>query len=157
LERPVFSVVVPVHARTWELREALDSVLSQSFPNFEVIIVTNAAPAVTEKIIHEYIERDQRIRAFFYPDDSGNACRGRNRGIIESRGEFVSFLDSDDLYFNDTLQAVLEIFTKNDVDFVAGRAYFIVDGSRRVGSLATGDTNHPCAVNMAVLMRGNPF
>jgi GT2 family glycosyltransferase len=155
--RPIFSVLIPVHSRTWQLREALDSVLSQSFREFEVIIVTNASPPETIEIINHYIERDRRVRAFFYPDDSGNACRGRNRGIIEARGEFISLLDSDDLYFPDTLESVHEIFSTHDVDFVAGRASWIVDGSRKVGNLITGNTNQRCNINMAVLMRGNPF
>jgi glycosyltransferase involved in cell wall biosynthesis len=135
----------------------LDSVLIQSFADLEVIVVTNDSPPDTMAIIERYIDKDPRVRAFYYDNDSGNACRGRNRGIIEARGEFISFLDSDDLYFPDTLKTVYEIFSTHDVDFVAGRASWIVDGSRKVGRMATGDTNQPCAINMAVLMRGNPF
>ncbi len=154
---PTFSVIIPVHSRTWELREALDSVLAQSFSDLEVIIVTNASPPETIAFINKYVHDDPRIRAFFYSDDSGNACRGRNRGVIEARGEFISFLDSDDLYFPETLATALQIFREHEVDFVAGRASWIVDGSRIVGDLVTGATNQACPVNMAVLMRSNPF
>jgi glycosyltransferase involved in cell wall biosynthesis len=156
--KPVFSVVIPVHTRTWEFREALDSVLAQSFPDFEVIIVTNAAAPETMEIISEYIGKDQRVRAFFYPDDSGNACRGRNRGIIEARGEIVSLLDSDDLYYPTTLEKVYRIFDEQKSDLVCGRAYFIVDGTRPVGDFVTGTTTEVSPLNMDRFMRGeNPI
>src|SRR5271165_1485058 len=155
---PVFSIIMPVHTRTWELREALDSVLSQSFSGFEVIIVTNAAPPETIEIIHEYIDRDQRIRAFFYADDSGNACRGRNRGIMEARGKYISLLDSDDLYYPDTLEKAHRIFHEQEVDFVCGRAYFIVDGTRQVGDFVTGTINEWGPINTDRFTRGeNPI
>jgi glycosyltransferase involved in cell wall biosynthesis len=154
---PVFSVIIPVYDRTWELREALDSVVSQSFADFEVIIVTDATPPETMAIVREYIARDSRVRAFFYADNSGNACRGRNRGIIEARGEFISLLDSDDLYFPDTLQKAYRIFREQQVDFVCGRAYYIVDGTRQVGKVATGSTNEVGPINVERLMRENPI
>ena len=154
---PVFSVIIPVYDRTWELREALDSVLSQSFADFEVIIVTDATPPETMEIVHEYIGRDRRVRAFFYSDNSGSACRGRNRGIIEARGQFISLLDSDDLYFPDTLQKVHRIFREQQADFVCGRAYYIVDGTRQVGNLVTGSTNEVGPINVDRLMRENPI
>jgi GT2 family glycosyltransferase len=153
----LFSVVIPVHHRTREFREALDSVLAQSLANFEIIIVTNASPAETAAIIEEYKSRDKRVRAFYYPDDSGNANRGRNRGIIEARGDFVSFLDSDDLYFEHTLAHAYDAFRRHNVDVVAGRVSWIVEGSRGTGSMHTGSINASCPVNMAVLMRNNPF
>jgi glycosyltransferase involved in cell wall biosynthesis len=156
--RPVFSVLIPVHDRTWELREALDSVLSQSFLDFEIIIVTDATPAETLAIVHEYVDKDHRVRAFLYADNSGNACRGRNRGILEARGEFISLLDSDDLYFPNTLETVYRIFCEQPVDFVCGRAYFIVDGTRRVGDFVTGSTNEGGPINMDRFLRGeNPI
>ena len=156
--QPVFSVIIPVYDRTWELCEALDSVLSQSLPDFELIIVTDATPPETLAIIHEYVDKDQRVRAFFYADNSGNACRGRNRGILEARGEFISLLDSDDLYFPDTLEKVYRIFREKPVDFVCGHAYFIVDGTRRVGDFATGTINEGGPINIDRFLRGeNPI
>lgn len=155
---PMFSVIIPVYDRTWELREALDSLLAQSFRNFEIIIVTDATPPDTLAIVEEYIRKDQRIRAFHYMANSGNACRGRNRGIIEARGEFVSFLDSDDLYYPDTLERVYRIFSEQQVDFVCGNAYFIVDGTRRAGDFVTGSISGGGPINMDRFLRGeNPI
>jgi glycosyltransferase involved in cell wall biosynthesis/Flp pilus assembly protein TadD len=155
---PIFSVVVPIHDRTWELRDALDSVLSQSMQDFEIIIVTDATPPETMKIVDEYACKDRRIRTFFYTDHSGNACRGRNRGIIEARGEFISFLDSDDQYFPDTLEKAHRAFREHQVDFVCGHAYFIVDGTRHAGNLATGSINEGGPINISRFLRGeNPI
>jgi tetratricopeptide (TPR) repeat protein len=154
---PLFSVVIPVYDRTSVFREALDSVLSQSLADFEIIITTDASPPETLAIIEEYKRWDRRVRAFYYSDNSGNAGRGRNRGIIEARGEFISFLDSDDLLYEDTLAKAHDAFLTHKTDVVAGRASWIVDGSRLVGDLRTGGTNSAVPVNMAVLMRNNPF
>jgi tetratricopeptide (TPR) repeat protein len=153
---PLFSVIIPVHSRTVEFREALDSVLAQSLSSLEIVIVTNGSPQETLDLIDEY-KRDDRVAAYYYPDNSGGPCRGRNRGIVEARGEFISFLDSDDLFYRDTLMSAYEAFVETGADVVAGRASWIVDGSRIVGDLQTGHTNQPCDVNMAVLMRDNPF
>ncbi len=154
---PEFSVIIPVHSRTSQFRDALDSVLSQEFPNFEIIIVTNGSSPETLSIIGEYNKLDDRVRAFFYSDNTGNACRGRNRGIIEARGEFISFLDSDDLYLPSTLLDARAAFIRYDTDLVAGRASWIVDGTRIVDNMQTGSTNSPSDVTMALLMRDNPF
>jgi GT2 family glycosyltransferase len=154
---PLFSVVIPVHHRTDEFREALDSVLAQRLSNFEIIIVTNASPPATVEIIEEYKSRDQRVRAFYYPDDSGTPSRGRNRGIVEARGEFISFLDSDDLFYEDVLSHAYDAFLTHKVDVVAGRTSLIVEGSRGAGNMRTGSTDSSCTVNMAILLRNNPF
>jgi glycosyltransferase involved in cell wall biosynthesis len=148
---------MPVHHRTSEFREALDSVLAQSLGDFEIIIVTDASPPATVEIIEEYKNRDQRVRAFYYPDETGTPSRGRNRGIVEARGEFMSFLDSDDLFFEDALAHAYDAFLTYNVDVVAGRASWIVEGARGAGAMHTGSTSASCPVNMAVLLRNNPF
>lgn len=119
---PLFSVVIAVRASAEGLREAVDSVLRQSSARFEIIVVADTPSPEAAETIDGYLEKDARIRAFFYFDDPGNPCRGRNRGILEARGTYVSFLDGADRYLPPTLQEVERIVSGGDIDFVCGRA-----------------------------------
>jgi hypothetical protein len=94
------SVVIPFHNRIpWTL-EALQSALDQTYPNFEVILVDDGS---TEDIslLAEVCDRDPRI-TYVHQDHRG-AAAARNRGIAEAKGEYIAFLDSDDLYVPEKL------------------------------------------------------
>ena len=153
---PRFTVIIPVYDREQELREALASVFAQTLQDFEIIIVTDGSPPATLLTIDGY-RNDPRVRVFIYPDRSGNPSRGRNRGIIEARSEYVAFLDSDDQYFPGALETAHGIFESRKVDVVVGRASFLVDGTRNVRNIKTGDTNDVVPVDMSWLLRSNPF
>lgn len=155
---PIFSVAIPVHNRTKDLVMAIDSVMHQTLDSFEIILVTNGSPKDTLDIINHYVNQNKnKIRAFYYEDNTGNACRGRNRAIIEARGEYISFLDSDDSYLKHTLATVLNAFQLSGADVVAGCVEWEVDGSRQVDGVYNGFRNRPCPVNVPVLLRNNPF
>src|ERR1044071_6150339 len=94
---PRFSIVVPCHnVRPW-LRPCLDSVLGQSFTDFEVIAVDGASSDGTDRILTEYAVADPRVRAITLTEDIGLGPT-RNAGLKECRGDYVLFLDADDLY-----------------------------------------------------------
>ncbi len=104
---PRFSIVVPCHnVRPW-LRPCLDSVLGQSFTDFEVIAVDGASSDGTDRILAEYAAADPRVRAIALTDDIGLGPT-RNAGLKECRGDYVLFLDADDLYTPGSLQALAE-------------------------------------------------
>jgi hypothetical protein len=90
----IVSVVVPIYDGTWELRECIQSILDQSFENFELILVTDGSPDETIKVVEEYSSHP-KVRIFRYYNNTGNAVRGRNKG---SGGPWkVHSLDSDDI------------------------------------------------------------
>ena len=132
----LFTFVIPVFDRTWELREAIESVLAQSLPNIELIIVCDGSPPATRAVIAEY-SKDSRVRVFSYPHPSGNAVRGRNKGILEARGAFVAFLDSDDTALPDRAALALQEF-ETGADVVYGAWIARVDGSRTTADLVDG-------------------
>ena len=102
---PKFSIVVPCHAsRAW-LRPCLDSVLSQSFTDFEVIGVDDADRDGSGRILDEYAAADPRLRAL-HLDENVGLGPARNAGLRECRGEYVLFLDADDLYRPGSLEAI---------------------------------------------------
>ncbi|TCC12263.1 bifunctional glycosyltransferase/CDP-glycerol:glycerophosphate glycerophosphotransferase [Kribbella soli] len=102
---PRFSIVVPCHAsRAW-LRPCLDSVLGQSFTDFEVIGVDDADPDGSGRILDEYAAADARVRALHLDENVGLGL-ARNAGLKECRGEYVLFLDADDVYSPGSLEAI---------------------------------------------------
>ncbi|TCC19537.1 bifunctional glycosyltransferase/CDP-glycerol:glycerophosphate glycerophosphotransferase [Kribbella speibonae] len=102
---PKFSIVVPCHAsRAW-LRPCLDSVLGQSFTDFEVIGVDDADPDGSGRILDEYAAADARVRALHLDENVGLGL-ARNAGLKECRGEYVLFLDADDTYAPGSLAAI---------------------------------------------------
>ena len=102
---PRFSIVVPCHAsRAW-LRPCLDSVLSQSFTDFEVIGVDDADLDGSGRILDEYAAADPRVRVLHLDENVGLGPT-RNAGLKECRGEYVLFLDADDLYLPGSLEAI---------------------------------------------------
>ncbi|MGW6278958.1 bifunctional glycosyltransferase/CDP-glycerol:glycerophosphate glycerophosphotransferase [Kribbella sp. NPDC055071] len=104
---PKFSIVVPCHAsRAW-LRPCLDSVLSQSFTDFEVIGVDDADLGGSGRILDEYAAADPRVRALHLEENVGLGP-ARNAGLKECRGEYVLFLDADDQYTPGSLEALAD-------------------------------------------------
>jgi CDP-glycerol glycerophosphotransferase (TagB/SpsB family)/glycosyltransferase involved in cell wall biosynthesis len=104
---PRFSIIVPVFRVQGYLRECLDSVLGQSYPDFEVIAVDDRSPDGCGAILDEYAARDERVRVLHLPENVGLG-RARNAGLEQARGDYVLFLDSDDLYTPGLLAAVAD-------------------------------------------------
>ena len=107
-EEPLVSVIIPVYNREDYIGEAIESVLNQTYKNFELIIVNDGSTDNTENIVKGYAEKDKRIK-YFYQENQG-AYSARNKGIEESNGEFISFLDSDDKYFPYALEKMVYLF-----------------------------------------------
>ncbi|MEW6503877.1 MAG: glycosyltransferase [Chloroflexota bacterium] len=116
---PKISIIVPVYDRVLELKQSIESLLNQSYKNFEIIIVTDGSPKETIDVINQYAA-NPKVRIFHYFDNSGNPVRGRNRGIKEARGEFIAFQDSDDIADPHRLELSLQYMRKYKVDIVYG-------------------------------------
>ena len=104
---PRFSIIVPVFKVQGYLHECLDSVLGQSYPDFEVIAVDDRSPDGCGAILDEYAARDERVRVLHLPENVGLG-RARNAGLEQARGDYVLFLDSDDFYTPGLLAAVAD-------------------------------------------------
>ena len=114
---PLISVVIPAYNAEQFLDETLESVLSQTYENWECIIVNDGSTDNTESVAKKWCEKDTRFR-YFYKENSG-ASDTRNLGIKKARGEYIAFLDADDLYMPNFLEICLENLVEKDVDLVA--------------------------------------
>ncbi|PKC52446.1 nucleotide-diphospho-sugar transferase [Rhizophagus irregularis] len=91
---PSVSVIIPVYNRENKIKIALESLINQSYQNFEAIIIDDGSTDQTAKVIKEYNCSNFR---YVYQENSGVSV-ARNKGIAESKGEYICFLDSDDFY-----------------------------------------------------------
>ncbi|MEU6589252.1 bifunctional glycosyltransferase family 2 protein/CDP-glycerol:glycerophosphate glycerophosphotransferase [Streptomyces sp. NPDC046881] len=104
---PRFSVIVPAYKVQAYLPECLDSVLSQSYPDLELIAVDDCSPDACGTIIDEYAARDARVKPVHLAENQGLG-RARNAGLAQATGDYLVFLDSDDTLTPDALRAVAD-------------------------------------------------
>jgi glycosyltransferase involved in cell wall biosynthesis len=96
---PYFSVIIPVYNKERFLKNTLQSVLSQSFADFEVILIDDGSTDQSKAVIDEF--NDARIQ-YFYQNNSG-AAAARNFGITKAKANYITFLDADDYWYPDCL------------------------------------------------------
>ncbi|MEU9435623.1 bifunctional glycosyltransferase family 2 protein/CDP-glycerol:glycerophosphate glycerophosphotransferase [Streptomyces sp. NPDC048252] len=104
---PRFSVIVPAYKVQAYLHECLESVLSQSFADLELIVVDDRSPDACGEIIDEFAARDTRVRAVHLPENVGLG-QARNAGLERATGDYLLFLDSDDTLTPDALRAIAD-------------------------------------------------
>lgn len=113
-ETPLISVVIPTYNQSDYLRMALKSVFNQTQTNWEVLIIDNNSTDDTAKVIEEFPKL--RIRVFKV-NNYGSIAISRNMGCAHARGEWIAFLDSDDMWSEDKLQICSKYFSQN-VDLI---------------------------------------
>ena len=114
---PKISVLIPVYNTAAFLPACLDSVLSQSMPDFEIVAVNDASTDDSPRILSDYAARDPRIRIENHEKNKG-LLAGRLTGIKAARGKYVMFLDSDDCFIPGVLKNVLRTAEKTGADIV---------------------------------------
>lgn len=114
--KPLVSIIVPVYKVEKYLRNCLDSILAQSYPHWEAILVDDGSPDSCPLIIDEYATRDARMRAVHRKN--GGLSAARNSGLRTVRGEFITFLDSDDFLHKDYLKILVETAISQNADIV---------------------------------------
>jgi glycosyltransferase involved in cell wall biosynthesis len=149
-----FSFVVPVYDRTQKLRESVRSLLRQNYANFEVILVCDGSPEPTLEVVSE-LEENPRVRSFKYRTNSGNACRGRNRGIMMAKGDFICFHDSDDIAHHERLNRTAAAIVAHDADGVYGPTRLLLDGTREIPDLYNGQLLDPPQFDFELLQQIN--
>ncbi len=102
---PIVSVIIPTFNTEQYIAEAIESVLNQSYQDYEVIVVDDGSTDDTPSVLDAYLDR---IR-YFYKQNGGPAS-ARNLGIRHAQGEYIAFLDADDLWFPHKLETQLKVF-----------------------------------------------
>jgi CDP-glycerol glycerophosphotransferase len=132
---PLLSLIVPVHAVQGYLRECLDSILTQSHADLEIVAIDDASPDHCGAILDEFAARDTRVRVVHVHDNVGLGP-ARNIGLDLAKGEYVWFVDSDDWLADGALRAIATKLTETRPDvllFDHDRVHWF---GRRVASTA---------------------
>ena len=111
----MISIIVPVYNAGKYIKETIESVLSQSYGDFELLLVDDCSPDNSAEIIKGFL--DERVRYVKQPENMG-AWAARNRGLEEAKGRYIAFLDSDDLWDKDKLKNEFEFMQKENAGFV---------------------------------------
>ena len=112
--KPLISIVIPTYNRAHLIGEALESIIIQTYKNWECIIVDDGSVDNTESIVNRYIQKDNRFQIYNRPIERlkvGNAAR--NYGFELSGGEFIIWYDSDDAMLPEKLEQHLDLFCQN--------------------------------------------
>lgn len=110
----LISIIVPVYKVEKYLRECIDSILSQTYENFELILVDDGSPDNSGKICDEYAEKDKRIKVLH--KENGGVSSARNLGLDNANGEYVTFIDSDDFVDKRYLEVLCTNLKENNAD-----------------------------------------
>ncbi|MFN2601753.1 MAG: glycosyltransferase family 2 protein [Gemmatimonadaceae bacterium] len=118
MARPVVTICTPSFNRADLIRETLDSLIAQTFPNWEIIVVDDGSTDNSTEIVREYSTRDPRIRLLTRDREPKGACTCRNIAVEKGGGRYVLFLDTDDLLAPFCLaQRVAVLESQPDLDF----------------------------------------
>ena len=124
-KEPLVSVIIPTYNRAHLIGETLDSVLAQTYQNWECIVVDDGSSDNTDEIVGEYVKKDSRFKYFHRPDEhlpGGNGAR--NYGLYAAQGDYVVLFDSDDLMTEDHIQVKYDLITSGDYDFAITRTKY---------------------------------
>lgn len=110
----LISVIIPIYGVEKYVCQCLDSVINQSYKNLEIIVVNDGTKDRSAEIAGEYAQKDRRIRVYDY--ENGGLSVARNRGLKHAKGQYVSFVDSDDWLHPDFYKKLAEALETNNAD-----------------------------------------
>jgi teichuronic acid biosynthesis glycosyltransferase TuaG len=138
INKPLVSVIMPAYNASDYIQVAINSVIAQTFTNWELIIIDDGSTDITSEIIIKNSNQDQRIQYFF--QENGKQGKARNLGISHAQGKYVAFLDSDDFWMPEKLAIQLEEIQGQNVDLVFSDSYIfnnenVSDRSRKMHTI----------------------
>jgi glycosyltransferase involved in cell wall biosynthesis len=126
-ENILISVVIPTYNRVNLLRKSIDSVFKQSYKNIEIVVIDDASTESNQQVIDSY-HSDKLTYFKFKENQGGNSCR--NKGVDISKGEYVAFLDDDDIWNSEKLKLQIDFMVKNRVKLSYTGVNIIIQNER---------------------------
>lgn len=111
---PLVSVIIPIYNVEKYLRTCIDSVITQTYNNLEIILVNDGSPDKSPEICDEYAKKDNRVKVIH--QNNGGLAHARNVGIANSNGEYLTFIDSDDYVSNDYVESLYKGLIESAAD-----------------------------------------
>lgn len=157
------SIITPTYNREKLLKETVDAILSQTYKDFELIIVDNYSSDSTDKVLKSY--NDNRIK-YFKNQNNGQVAVNRNFGIKKARGEFIAFCDDDDLWFPTKLEKQVNEFNKNPNIGLVCSSGIMFNNKGTIGKYETTSLKtisfekllfNNCIINSSAIVKKNVF
>ncbi|GHU71022.1 hypothetical protein FACS189413_12170 [Bacteroidia bacterium] len=123
MNNPEISIVIPVYNAEKYLLECLESIINQTIPNWEVLLIDDGSTDGSPEICEDYARKDARIRVFHQPNSGASAAR--NKGIDEAQGHWITFVDSDDWIAAGYLEKLLNTLTGQQVEAVFCNCFLV--------------------------------
>lgn len=126
----LFSIIVPVYNSECSIRNCLDSILNQTFSDFEVVVIDDGSTDTTLSILKEYETLNSRIKVYSF--ENAGVSMTRQRGINHAKGEYLIFVDSDDTISEELLSTLsLTINSFPDTDLIRYQSYLVKDAPHK--------------------------
>lgn len=155
MENSLVTVIIPVYKAEKYIRRCVDSVLSQSYQNLQIILVDDGSPDDCGKICDSYMKMDPRVKTIHQPN--GGLSIARNTGLEFASGKFIYFLDSDDYIAPDTIETMIHLADEHHADIVmAGHNRVEADGYIHCDSKNWPDLQSTEAIKKAILVNDIP-
>lgn len=125
MKNPLVSIIIPTYNRAHLIDETLESIISQTYINWECIVVDDGSSDTTLDVLKKYCDKDSRMQFYIRPKNTlkgANACR--NFGFKMSKGDYIQWFDSDDLMDSCKIKTKVDILAKNELDFVVAKTAF---------------------------------
>ena len=110
----LISIIVPIYNSENYLRQCLDSIMGQTYKNFECLLINDGSPDHSADICREYVSKDSRF--LYFEKENGGVSSARNLGIERSKGEYITFIDSDDWVDSDYLEVLYTTLLEEGAD-----------------------------------------
>lgn len=130
MNSPLVSIIIPTYNRAHLIGETLDSILAQTYQNWECIVVDDGSTDNTEEVVLKYVRQDKRFQFYKRPDGrpkGGNAAR--NYGFEKSKGEYINWFDSDDLMLPNKLAVQINHLNESDCNLSVCQTY-VFEGTK---------------------------
>lgn len=134
-EKYLISVIIPLYNSERYISETIESVINQTYQNWELIVIDDYSTDSSREIVKEYEKKDTRIRLIESETNFGGPARPRNIGIENAKGKYIAFLDSDDVWLVEKLEKQVEVLADSDYDIIHTLAYSIDTQSNKIGLL----------------------
>lgn len=129
---PLISIIMPVYNAEKYLDAAINSVLTQTYKNFELILVNDGSKDVSGNICEKYANEDPRVR--YFRQENQGICKARNKGIEASRGDYITFCDNDDIYLTNFLEDNIKLILDENADLIKfGKKILYVEEEQELG------------------------
>lgn len=151
MQQPIVSVIMPLYNAEKYVEQAVRSVISQTFRDWELIVVNDCSRDSSASIVEQLAKEDSRVRLLHTEKPSGSPTLPRNIAIENARGRYIAFLDSDDVWLPEKLEEQLPLFQDEETKVV----FSYYKKMEADGTVRNGVVTSPKKVSYSKLLKGN--